>query len=165
MARVIPNEECWVGFVTTAPAGLDDSEVTAAEIGAATNLTPLLSTINPSAQGNVIPTPSLDSLFETSTVGTSQANFTADFYRDDTADTAWTTLTRGVKGYFIIGRFSLSGTTTAGKPEPDTGDDIEIWPVIVSSRASQPLANNTVQQFSITCAVFVEPKEDAVVVA
>jgi len=109
MARVIPNEEVWIGFTTTAPADLDAP--TELEITGCTDLTGLCTTLNPSATGNVIPTPSFDSLFETSAVGTSQGAFTGDFYRDDTADTAWTTLARKTKGYFIIGRFALSGTT------------------------------------------------------
>jgi hypothetical protein len=115
--------------------------------------------INASSQGNQVPTPSFDSLFETSILGTSQATFTADFYRDDTSDTAWTTFPRGTKGYVIISRFGGSGTDQM----PIAADVVEVWPIEVISRTAAALANNTVQTFTVTCAVNIEPNEAAVV--
>ena len=159
MSRVIPNEQTWVGFATTIAA--TDLEPTAAEVTAALNLTPLLMGLNASSQGNTVPTPSFDSLFETSIVGTSQATFSADFYRDDVDDAAWEALPRGTFGYFIVSRFGGSGADQ----KPIAGDVVEVWPVTVVSRTAANMANNTVQSFTITASINIEPNEAAVVAA
>jgi hypothetical protein len=126
-------------------------------VTSAIDLTDLTMSLNASAQGNSVPTPSFASLFETSIVGTSQATFTGDFYRDDddTLDLAWTTLSRGTKGYFIIARSGGIPSTTLKK--------CEVWPVTVLSRAMANMANNTVESFTVTCAVPSVPGEDSVV--
>jgi len=156
MARVIPNEQSWIGFATARPVSL--TAPTALEIGAATEITCLLSSINASAQGNAIPTPDLCSLFESSITGTSTATFTADFYRDDEDDVAWELFPRGTRGYMYISRFGGGG---AGH-KPVAADHLEVWPVEVTSRAAGPLSSNTPQTFTITCAVNEEPAEDAI---
>lgn len=157
MGRIIPNENTWIGFATSIAA--PDLEPTAAEVTAAVELTGLLMALNAASQGNVVPTPSFDTLFETSIVGTSQASFTADFYRDDEDDLAWETLPRGTEGYFIISRFGGSGTNQ----KPIAADVVEVWPVNVVSRTAANMANNTVQTFTVTCSVNIEPNEAAVV--
>ena len=157
MARIIPNENTWVGFSSTAPANL--SAPTATEIGAATNLTGFVTSINASAQGNTVPTPDLSTLFETNVPGTIQATFTADFYRDDETDTAWETLDRGTSGVFYVSRFGGSGTGN----RPAAGDPVEVWPVRIVSRTAGALSSNTVQTFTITASVPEEPAENAVV--
>lgn len=159
MTRVIPNEQTWVGFATTIASST--LAPTAAEVTSAIDLTDLLMGLNASSQGNTVPTPSFDTLFETTIVGTSQATFTADFYRDDTADTAWTTLPRGTAGYFIVSRFGGSGTDQ----KPIAADIVEVWPVEVNSRTAANMANNTVQSFTVTCSVNREPNEAAAVLA
>lgn len=159
MARVIPNEQTWVGFATTVASAT--LVPTAAEIVAAADLTPFLLGINASSQGNTVPTPSFDTLFETTIVGTSQATFTADFYRDDATDTAWTTLARGTVGYFIISRFGGSGADQM----PIAGDIVECWKVQVISRTAGQMSNNAVQTFTVTCSVNVEPNEAATIAA
>lgn len=159
MPRIIPNENTWVGFATTVASGT--LVPTTAEINAAVDLTPFLMSLNASSRGNTVPTPSFDSLFETSVAGTSAATFDADFYRDDTADTAWTTLPRGTSGYFIISRFGGSGTDQ----KPIAADVVEVWPVEVISRTMANMSNNTVLSFTVSCAVNVEPNEAATVAA
>lgn len=157
MARIIPNENTWVGFTTTvADANLVP---TTTEINAATDLTPFLMSLNASSRGNTVPTPSFDSLFETSVAGTSAATFDADFYRDDTTDTAWTTLPRGTQGYFIISRFGGGGADQ----KPVASDVVEVWPVEVISRTMANMSNNTVLSFTVSCAVNVEPNEAATI--
>jgi len=157
MSRVIPNENTWIGFSPSPPA--NPSAPTAVEIGGATNITCLCSTINASAQGNAIPTPDLCSLFEKSIVGTSTATFTADFYRDDEDDQAWDLFPRGTRGVVYISRFGGQGTDH----QPVAADKVEVWPVEVTSRTAGPLSSNTPQTFTITCAVNEEPAEDATV--
>lgn len=157
MGRIIPNENTWIGWSATPPVNL--AAPTTAEIAAATDLTCLISTINASAQGNAIPTPDLCTLFEKSVPGTSQATFTADFYRDDVDDVAWEALPRNQKGVFYISRFGGTGANH----EPVALQPVEVWPVHVTSRTASPLASNTPQTFTVTCSVPEEPAEDAVV--
>lgn len=160
MSRIIPNEQSWVGFAATVA---DLTAPTASEITGAKVLTPYCISINASTQGNTVPTPSIDTLFETSIAGTVQASFSADFYRDDGtgvgADLAWKTLPRKTKGVFLISRFGGSGTDQA----PDSGDVIETWPVIVVSRTMSNMSNNTVMTFTMTASVPTEPNEAATV--
>jgi hypothetical protein len=159
MARIIPNDNSYIAFATS--GGLVSAALvpTAAEITAATNLTAFTMSLTASTQGNVLPTPSFDTLFETSTVGTSSSSFSADFYRDNSADTAWTTLPRKTAGFMIISRFGGSGALR----KPIAGDTVEVWPIIVVSRSMAGMSNNTIQTFTITCAVTKEPNEAAVV--
>jgi hypothetical protein len=158
MARIIPNENSWVGFATTVA---NKNAPTAAEVTAAVNLTSFLISINASSQGNTVPTPALDTLFETSVPGTSTATFSADFYRDTTADTAWTTLPRGTAGFFIISRFGGAGANN----KPIATDVVEVWPVTVTSRTNSNMSSNQVLTFTLTCSVNIEPSEAATVAA
>lgn len=156
MARLIPNENTWVGFAA-AGAITNIDAVTAVQVAAATDLTGLLISLNASSRGNTVPTPSFDTLFETTTTGTSAATFDADFYRDDVTDSAWTLLPRGATGFFIISRFGGTGANNL----PIAADKVEVWPVSVSSRTMANMANNTVLTFTVSCAVNKEPNEDA----
>jgi hypothetical protein len=106
-----------------------------------------------------VPTPSLDTLFETSISGTVQATFDADFYRDDDDDLAWDTLPRSTEGFFLIQRVGGDGNP------PVAGDLIEVWPVIVTSRTNANMTSNTVMSFTVSCSVPSEPDEEAVVAA
>jgi len=157
MARIIPNEQTWIGFTATRPGDL--AAPTEAEIDGCTVLTPFIVSLNPSAQGNTVPTPNLDSLFETSVPGTTQASFTGDMYRDDETDTAWETLPRATSGYFIVSRFGGTGTNQ----KPMAGNSVEVWPVMIVSRTMAAIASNTVQTFTVTASVPEEPAEAAIV--
>jgi hypothetical protein len=157
MAKIIPNEQTMVRFATTLAS---TTAPTVAQVNAGVDLTPLLISITASATGNSVPTPSLDTLFETSIPGTSTASFTADFYRDDAGDTAWTTLPRGTKGFFIIQRWGANATRTAV-----AGQKVEVWPVTVTSRAAGPMTSNTAQTMTVACSVPVVPSENATVAA
>lgn len=165
MANLIPNQNSWIGFVAgtnAAPFGVVNiSAPTAAEVAAAVDLTDFIVNINASSTGNVVPTPRLKSLFETSVPGTAAAQFTSEMYRDDEADTGWNTVPRGTKGTFLIKRFGGTGTNL----RPAVGQTVESWPTIVTSRAAGALASGTAQTFSLTCSVPKEPDEDAVVAA
>ena len=160
MARLIPNESTWIGFATTI-ANTTTLVPTAANVAAAADLTSFVVSLNATSQGNTVPTPNFDSLFETSTPGTVTAQFTADFYRDDATDTAWTTLPRQTEGYFIVSRFG--GTGTGGLPVAT--NKVEVWPVTITSRTMQNMTSNQVLMFSVTCAVTKEPNEIATVAA
>lgn len=152
MGRFIPNENSYIGFATEV---LDISAPKVTEVTGAVELTGFVSGLNFAAQGNVVPTPNLATLFETSIEGTSQATATMDCYRDDETDTAWDTLPRRAKGFMIISRYGGIPSTVA--------DKCEVWPVRVSSRTNANLTNNTPATFTVTFAVVVEPAEEAVV--
>ena len=162
MGRIIPNENSWIAYSPTEPANL--AAPTDAELAAVTAVwTKQIVSINASSSGNTVPTPDIGTMFETSVPGTSSAQFTMDVYRDDdpVKDAPFQTLKRGTKGVVYISRFG--GTGPGGRPEADQG--IEVWPIQVTSRGSAPLASNTAQMATITCAVPTEPEEDALVVA
>jgi len=163
MSRIVPNENTWVGFSTTVPTNLQAPSAAAIAGATTDDLTCFVVSINASSQGNTVPTPSICSLFETSIPGTSAAQFSADFYRDDAVDgdIAWDSLPRATRGVFYISRFGGGGAAAM----PIVGDKVEVWPVIVTSRAAASLASNTAQTFTLTCAVSDIPAEDAVVVA
>lgn len=158
MARIIPNQNSWIGFAHNVAL---IAAPTAAEVAAAVDLTDLIIQITANTTGNTVPTPSLKSLFETSVAGTAAAQFSVDVYRDDTADTAWDALPRGTKGFFLISRFGGTGTDHA----PVDGEAVEVWPVEVTSRSGSQMTSNTAQTATITCSVPAEPSEDAVVTA
>lgn len=162
MAKIIPNQNTWIGFISDLEtAGSTISLPKVADINDAIDVTPFVISLNAASQGNVVPTPSLDSLFETSIPGTSQASFSGDFYRDDTDDDAWDAFTRGESGYFLVSRFG--GTGTGGRPIAT--EHLEVWPVFIVSKTMANMANNTVETFTLTCSVPVEPDEDAVATA
>lgn len=162
MARIIPNENTWIGF--SPDTGITDYQApTATAVAACVPLTGFCISLNASSRGNTVPTPSFDSLFETSTAGTSAATFDADFYRDDgadpDADLAWETLYRGARGNFVIARFGGSGADNL----PIAGDEVEVWPVMVTSRTMANMSSNTVLTFTVSCSVNLEPAEAATI--
>lgn len=163
MANIIPNEETWIGFV---PGGFGGNEFgvadvdnpTAAEISEAIDLTDYIVMMNPTSTGNTVPVPRLKSLFEPSIAGTASGTLSAQLYRDDVDDLAWSTLPRGTRGSFIISRFGGTGPNKS----PATGDPCEVWPTQVSSRPGDSMQSNTAQTMTITAAVPLEPGEDAI---
>jgi len=191
MARIIPNNNTWIGFIpvtsfgsaisgynTAWNASQTQPNITAAEIATAYDMTPFVISVTAQSTGNTVPTPSLDTLFEGNVPGTVNASFTADFYRDDASytdlngtganavDFAWTKLPRGQKGYFVISRFNDPGSITQGTNQsPASGNVVEIWPVVVTARTAGPVTSNTVQTFTVTGAVPQEPAEGANVIA
>ena len=163
MARLIPNESTWIGFATTIGnmTTLTPTAANLTTVGGCVDLTSFVVSLNATSQGNTVPTPNFDSLFETSTPGTVTAQFTADFYRDDETDTAWATLPRQTSGFFVVSRFG--GTGTGGLPIAT--NKVEVWPVTITSRTMQNMTSNQVLMFSVTCAVTREPNENATVSA
>lgn len=159
MAKIIPNEQTWVGFLAGSTLTGTKAAPKVADVTAAVDLTSLVTALTASSTGNAVPTPSFDSLFETSISGTVTATFTADFYRDTnggaTPDLAWETLPRATVGFFIIARYGGIPNTS--------GDKCEVWPVSILSRSMANMANNTVETFTVTCSVPDVPAEDAVV--
>ncbi len=162
MSTLIPNENCFIAFSEDMPAGLN-LVPTAAEVAAAIVLTDYIISLTANATGNTVPTPKLSSLFEPSIPGTSTAQFTAEMYRDSVAadDLAWNTLPRNQAGVFYIARFGGTGADLL----PIATDEVEVWPVRVTSRAGSAMSSNTAQTFTLTCSVPQEPNEAATIAA
>lgn len=156
MARVIPNQNTWIGFAVSV-ANL--AAPTTVEINGAVNLTPFVVSLTASTTGNQLPTPAFDSLFETTIPGTVQGSFTMDMYRDDALDTGWLTLPRGTAGFIIISRFGGTG----GNAKPTSTNKVEVWPIRVTSRSMQAANSNQVQIFQVTAGVSITPNESATV--
>lgn len=162
MSTLIPNENSWVGFSEDMPAAAT-LVPTAAEVAAATELTEFLISLNASSSGNTVPTPKLSTLFEPSIPGTSTAQFTAEMYRDSVKanDTAWNLLKRNVSGVFYISRFGGTGANRL----PIATNEVEVWPVRVTSQANSAMSSNTAMTFTLTCSIPQEPNEEAVITA
>lgn len=158
MSTLIPNENCWIGFSASMPAAAT-LVPTLAELALAKDLTEFVISLTANSTGNVVPIPSLVSLFERNIPGTVTASFTAEMYRDSILinDKAWNSLPRGATGIFYIARFA------AGIPLAT--EHIESWPVKVSSRTASAMSSNTAQTFTLTCSVPDIPNEDAIIVA
>ena len=54
---------------------------------------------------------------------------------------------------------------TGANNKPQATDVVEVWPVQVTSRTMANMSNNTVQTFTVSCAVNEEPAEEATVAA
>lgn len=159
MANLVPNQNSFIGFLAAAagkPFGTTTNAApTLAEINAAVDFTDFVVSLTANSSGNAVPTPRLKSLFETSIPGTSSATFSADMYRDDQTDTAWTTLTRGLKGTWIVQYFG--GTGPNGRPA--AGQITEVWPTQIISRAAAALQSGAAMTFTVTASVPIQPNE------
>lgn len=159
MGKFIPNERSKVLFLV---GHENKNEIKVADLTTAVNLTPFIMSLNASTQGNTVPTPSIDTLFETSIPGTVQASFSMDCYRDDdpAKDLAWKTLPRGTKGMVVISRIGpANGTTLAAN------DEIEVWPVWIVSRTMSNMSSNTAASFTVNSSVPEEPVESLKITA
>lgn len=123
---------------------------TTAELTAGTDLTPFLrrdglQTPNP---GTTIDASDVSSLQNKNLPGSYGGdNVTIQAYRDDTTDTAWTTLTRGASGYIVVRRFG--GSTVAAA----SANKVEVYPGAVISREPSASGDNEAQRFTVTWAV------------
>jgi hypothetical protein len=134
---------------------------TEAEIAAGTELTPFITPagINLPDEGSEADASDLSSERDKSVPSTVGGNPEAECYRDDTTDTAWTTLTRGTSGYLVVARFGGSGTDNAIQAT----DEVEVWTVRVSSRNPVRVARGETQRFQSVFTVEADPEYSATV--
>jgi len=153
MARYIPNQHSWFGFVTTMTGTPTVPKAT--DLGTAVVLTSLITGLTASSAGQAVPTPDFSNLFETSISGTVQATFQIDGYRDDVgaSDLLWSTLPRGTSGFFFV------ALKPAG-PTPVVGDKVDCWPIQVLSRTVPNYTSGQVVACQITAAVPQVPGEN-----
>ena len=131
--------------LTEITAGVDLSGFTAKD-GVAVNIT-----------GNNVDSSTITEVFDAQVVGSWGADLQLSMFRDDTADTAWTTCVYGSNGYVVIDRFNAAGTL------PTNGDKVEVWPSQMHQPASQNSATNTQVRFIESLAVRSTPYLSATV--
>lgn len=156
MARLAYEGRTKVHFVPTIS---DEAAPTTTEITAGTDLTTFVTKdgVNPAATNNRIDTGGIDDTFDSQIQGSWGAEFQLTCMRDDTVDTAWDTLQRGVQGYIVIGYDSAAGIATT--------DVVQVWPVEFGTPIMQPSAANTNQMFIADVAIATPPTLEAVVAA
>jgi hypothetical protein len=159
MARLIPNGNTKIVWLDTAAYGVP-ATISAADIAAATDLTPFIMSLAASVSAQALPVPSMDSLFEAQIGGVEQGQLQLDLYREDSTeggnDEAWEVLTRGESGCVIVSR--LSSTIS-------DGDYVEVWPSLVLSRAMANMTSNGILTFTVQCALTGTPNESFQVTA
>jgi hypothetical protein len=158
MARRGSTEEIRVWFTATVA---DQDAPTETEINSSgTDLTPFMRRdgLSTPLSGNTIDNSDAASLYNKTSLGSYGGDpLTLTLYRDDTTDTAWTTLPRTTTGNIIVRRFGGSDVAAANT------DQVEVWPIEVISREMADIANDENQRFVVTCAVPGEPSIDAYV--
>ena len=154
MARLAYEGRVKVIFVTTIA---DTDAPTAAEITAGVDVTPFVTKdgVNPGTTNNRIDTAGIDSAFDSQIQGSWAAEFQLTCMRDDTTDTAWETLQRGVQGYLVVGYDSPTGIAAA--------DTVQVWAVELGTPVMQPSAANTNQMFVVDVAIATPPVLEATV--
>jgi hypothetical protein len=129
MGKYAPPGKSEVAWTETVS---DYTSITAAEINAGTNLTEFVRTLPDIPRtGNTVDVATLDSKFEKRQVGTRGGDsISTEILRDDTTDTAYTTLVEDAAGYLVVAR---KGLATAGTFA--TSDVVDVFPCTVLSVA------------------------------
>ena len=145
----------------------DDQAPTAAELNdaAVIELTDFLTDggFSTPFDGSIVDSADMGTAFNKTALGTYGGQpVTAEWFREFPAnlDTAWTTCTRGLGGYFVVARNGLAAPGTFA-----IGDEIEAWEIGIASRNPVDVARNEMQRFMNECAVPAEPLEDFAVAA
>ena len=154
MSRVIADGEVLINF---APTIASVAAPTTTELTAGVDITPFLSSFDTPLDGDAVDSSDLSSAFNKTVAGTYGGNITAEMYRDDTTDTAWTTFDRSVEGYFVIRRFGGSGVAWT------IADSAEVYHVRIITKSPGSLDRNSVQMFNVDAAVLDEPELAAVI--
>jgi hypothetical protein len=149
MAKYAPPGKSEVHFTETVS---DYTSITAAEANGGTDLTSFVRTLPDIPRtGNTVDVATLDSKFEKRQVGTRGGDsISMEILRDDTTDTAYTTLVEDVAGYLLVAR---KGLATAGTFS--TSDVLDIYPVTVLSVADGSPGRNDAD-FSVVSMVVTE---------
>ena len=118
------SEVWWVTTIASLAAP------TSTELNAGTDLTSFVRQIPNLPRGlNLIDVATLDSKYEKRQVGTRGGDqLDVEFLRDDSADTAYTTLTEDTAGFLVVAR---KGLATAGTFA--SGDEVDVYPATVGS--------------------------------
>lgn len=156
MARVIPDGEVRISEVATIS---NIQAPTAAEIGAGTDITPYIASIDTPLEGNRVPSGDLSSAFRKTSPGKFGGDITMDIHRGTLAadDTAYDLFPRDTQTNIVIRRFGGSGTAIAA------ADVVEVWPIRVVTRSPHALEEEALQMVTVDCAATDEPAIDVAV--
>lgn len=135
---------------------------TAVQINAGVDLTPWLRQdgLSRTVTGALTDVADARDTFDRTDLGTYSAALEATFLRDSTAaaDTAFSTLTRGTRGYFVVAPFGWAG----GAATATALDRCEVWPAVVSSIGAEAEGKEKAQVVKVTFAVYDAPVTNAV---
>lgn len=154
MAKYAPPGVSEVHFTETAS---DYTSMTASECNAGTDLTTFIRTLPDIPRtANLVDVATLDSKFEKRQVGTRGGDvISMEILRDNTTDTAYTTLAEDTAGYLIVAR---KGLATAGTFA--TSDVIDVYPVTVASVADGSPGRNDPDFSVVELAVTSDPSRN-----
>lgn len=133
------------------------TSITASEANAGTDLTAFVRTLPDIPRtANLVDVATLDSKFEKRQVGTRGGDvITMEILRDDTTDTAYTTLVEDVAGYLLVAR---QGLTTPGTFA--TSDVVDVFPVTVAAVADGNPGRNDPDFAVVEMAVTRDPSRN-----
>lgn len=159
MSRLIPNGNTKIVYIDQPTLGVPAS-ISAADVAAGTDLTPYIMSLQASVSAQALPIPAMDSIFESAISGVEQGTFQIDLYRDDLtdggSDAAWDLLDRGQTGIVVVSRM---------KPTISDGDVVEVWPILVLSRAMANMSSNGILTFTAQAALTGKPDESFTIAA
>ena len=156
MARLIADGEIKLQWV---PTIANPAAPTVAELTGGTEITGLVRSLETPLEGNAPDASDVSSAFNKTVAGTYGGSVSAEMYRDDTADTAFTLFPRNTTGYLVIRRFGGSTVAFAA------ADEVEVWHLRVITRSPSNIDRETVQMFNTQFATLDEPELEAVVAA
>jgi hypothetical protein len=132
---------------------------TAAEINAGTNLTAFFTKdgFDSGINDSQVSVAGLDTDFDAEIQGSWAAKPKVTLFRDDTTDTAWTTLPRKASGYFVVR--PIGGPTAVAA----IGNKVEVYPVQTGQRQLNNTAENEKKKFTVQCACTAAPNLAATV--
>lgn len=156
MARFMRKGTTRVFFVTT----LTLNAPTDTEVIAGTELTDDIAEMNGFTFSNSpIQTPDLGTKFVGQIPGEdSTEDSSLVFYEDDASTTIKDALVKDTNGYIVIFPQGTAGAS------PANGDNVEAWPVTVSSNARKYTAGNEAAQFEVKFATTAPPNIDVALV-
>ena len=151
MAKYAPPNKTEVFWVVTVS---DYTSITAAEINAGTDLSTFVRNMPDLPRtANLVDVATIDSKFEKRQVGTRGGDVASlEILRDDSADTAYTTLTEDSTGYLVLGR---KGWATGGTAA--TSDIVDVFPVTIASVADGTPGRNEPDFAVVEMAITDDP--------
>lgn len=151
MAKYAPPAKTEVFWVVTVS---DYTAITAAEINAGTDLSTFVRNMPDLPRtANLVDVSTIDSKFEKRQVGTRGGDVASlEILRDDSADTAYTTLTEDTAGYLVLGR---KGWATAGTAA--TNDEVDVFPMTIASVADGTPGRNEPDFAVVEMAITDDP--------
>jgi hypothetical protein len=140
MARIVYEGKTNVYWATSVAS---KTAPTVAEITAAVALTNFVAKdgVEVNFSTNNVDSATIAEVFDAQIPGSYGVDITLTMFRDNSADTAWTTCVYNTAGYLIIDRFRASGTL------PSAGHKVEVYPATMHQPSPENSAANTVVRF------------------